>query len=118
MKSWHSVHYQKMICTSRWQRTRAAIMARDSHLCQDCKAAGIVRAAAEVHHIRPVDWSGFAAERERLMFDPANLVSLCSPCHRERHRQIGSTSRKAQAERDAKRDAMAYEDLFGVDPRG
>lgn len=118
MKPWHSLHYRQMISTGRWRQTRAAILARDSHLCQDCKAEGIIRAATEVHHIRPVDWSGIAAERERRMFDPMNLISLCSPCHRRRHREMGSSNRQQQAARAAERDEMAYRDLFDVDPRG
>ena len=49
-----------------WKKLRAAVLQRDAHACQLCG-----NDANEVDHIGAAD-----------NHDPANLRSLCSPCHR------------------------------------
>lgn len=61
-----------------WRKVRADVM-RDQPLCVDCEAAGRVRPAQEVHHVKSVK----SSPNDRL--DPANLVPLCVACHRRRH---------------------------------
>jgi 5-methylcytosine-specific restriction endonuclease McrA len=46
--------------------------------CADCRASGIARPATVVHHIRPVSRGG-------APYDPANLMSLCTEHHADRH---------------------------------
>lgn len=76
-----------------WNRTTAPlpyrILHRDKFICQDCgtfigytNEYGMnipIGIAAEVHHILPVSEGGSDHQ--------SNLISLCSDCHRERHRR-------------------------------
>lgn len=54
--------------TQRWQRVRAKQLARQP-LCETCD-----QPALEVHHI-------VARSAGGAVFDAANLMSLCRPCH-------------------------------------
>ena len=65
--------YREYLKTNAWQRKRYVVLKRDNWTCQECGAK-----ATEVHHLKyakyqigkePIDW----------------LVSLCSPCHRNKH---------------------------------
>jgi 5-methylcytosine-specific restriction protein A len=62
---------------ARWERYRAAYLCRHP-LCVECAAAGRVRAASVVDHVR--DHKGDTA----LFWDPANHRALCKPCHDRR----------------------------------
>jgi len=59
---------------SKWQKTRKAALARDSHLCQACLRAGMVTPATDVDHITPKYLGGTDA------LD--NLQCLCRECHK------------------------------------
>jgi len=48
-------------------------------MCQDCLTKGRAQAAAELHHIVPIDLD----RSKRLEFD--NLLPLCESCHADRH---------------------------------
>jgi len=50
----------------------------ENPLCVDCHSRGKVKPATEVHHLRKI------SEAPGLRLDPANLVSLCRACHRDR----------------------------------
>jgi hypothetical protein len=52
---------------------RAFVLARDGHQCRKCGRGQALHA----HHIVPT-WQGGSD-------DPANLVTLCAPCHAEWH---------------------------------
>tara|TARA_A100001015_G_C14797096_1_gene635404 strand:- start:60 stop:401 length:342 start_codon:yes stop_codon:yes gene_type:complete len=65
--------YREYLKSEAWQRKRYVVFKRDNWTCQECGAK-----ATEVHHLKyakyqigkePIDW----------------LVSLCSPCHRNKH---------------------------------
>lgn len=99
----HTQHYHKMINSGRWRKLRAACIARDRGLCQDCLAVGRVVRATEVHHIEPVEWAGTEGGRERRMFDAANLVCLCRDCHHARHRELQSGNAEARKLRQIER---------------
>ena len=58
---------------STWMAIRAEALARDCGLCQTCKAAGRLRLACQVDHIRELADGGTDALE--------NLQSLCEPCH-------------------------------------
>lgn len=85
--------YRKLITSPRWRETRAKKL-QSAPLCEDCKAAGLITAACEVHHIMPVEWQITPAKMEQAMFDQSNLASLCHECHVRRHKELGSHSRK------------------------
>ena len=57
-----------------YEKLRQEILRRDHWRCQDCGALRNL----EVHHIDPR--SGLGND------DESNLITLCSDCHRVRHR--------------------------------
>lgn len=59
---------------SKWQAMRLNHL-RDNPLCAHCLANNHYSAANEVDHITPL-WNG------GLEFNPNNLQSLCTPCHK------------------------------------
>lgn len=69
---------------ARYRRWRAAVLERDGRICQDCGRSG-----SHAHHL--VSW----AESSELRFDVENGVTLCPPCHAERHGGRGFTARWA-----------------------
>ena len=93
-----------LLHTKEWQGVdglRAQTL-RAHPLCEHCKRDGVVTAAVDVHHIKPVEDVGpyippgqpvpeevQKAMRQRC-FDPANVVALCIPCHIEVHRRMRS----------------------------
>jgi hypothetical protein len=56
-----------------WDRLRETILQRDEYLCVACRKTGVLTAARTVDHILPKSEGGSD--------DPANLQSLCKPCH-------------------------------------
>jgi len=69
--------------SGRWKRVRALKLAQDP-LCEDCRERGVVRPAAQVHHLEPV------VRRPELAFVMENLRSLCVPCHARREAGEGA----------------------------
>jgi 5-methylcytosine-specific restriction endonuclease McrA len=69
-----SNQYKNFIRSARWQRLRAQHLKRHP-LCVRCHAKGKVTLATEVHHIVK------CMDEPSLQMDPANLESLCAPCH-------------------------------------
>ena len=63
---------------SRWRKLSLTKRAANP-LCEDCERDGYVKAASEVHHDVPVSVD------PSKKYEWANLVSLCSACHRKRH---------------------------------
>lgn len=57
-----------------WGRLRIIVLKRDKYLCQPCLRLGRVTRATEVDHIVPKHLGGTD--------DPANLQSICNPCHK------------------------------------
>lgn len=107
----HRDFYRKMINSGRWRATRAMVLQRDRGLCVDCAACRRYTIATEVHHVRPVEWERTRGAMSQLMFDPANLVSLCHDCHRLRHAELASSDREKQKERAEIRLLQRYEEL-------
>lgn len=109
-------HYRKMINSARWQHLRRSVLSAHS-LCERCLAEGFVTPAHEVHHIRPVESAVTFAEKERLMFDPANLRALCHECHVRTHKEMGRR-REDIRKRNAEQTAHAIRRLFGGSKEG
>lgn len=61
-----------------WRKAREAHLAREP-LCRFCAAEGRVTAATDVDHVEP-----FRGIQDPMRLDPANLRSLCRPCHMAR----------------------------------
>ena len=76
--------YIKLIHTSRWLQLRRATITLHP-ICEQCREDGYITPSTEVHHIVPVESAVTYREKERLMYDPTNLRSLCHRCHVEIH---------------------------------
>lgn len=67
------------VYNSPWPRVRLAMLERDHYLCQ-LKGPKCKKIATEVDHI--IDWRNGGA-----WYEPANLRSVCRPCHNWRKSQ-------------------------------
>ena len=56
-------------------------------ICEECNKQGIVTPATDVHHIIPFLTGKTEQERWQLFLDDNNLMSLCSKCHHNIHKQ-------------------------------
>jgi 5-methylcytosine-specific restriction protein A len=104
-----SKKYAKFYNTTRWKRLRAAKVKADP-LCQRCLAKGIVKPVDEVHHRKPFDPD---APDYDLIFDFANLISLCYQCHREEQtplRRANDPNSKERILEDLRRREQAVRD--------
>ena len=76
---------QELYQSKRWKELRR-LMVQEYPLCQDCLKRGVLTPTEEVHHdISPFKKGLTPEEKERLAFDPKNLVCLCKECHIKRH---------------------------------
>lgn len=104
--------YRRLIHTERWLRLRRDKLTADP-VCERCMAEGRIAAATEVHHIVPVEDAVNEAEKERLMFDPTNLRSLCHACHQQEHVELGRSGVKLARRRAENQVRQAIDKLFG-----
>lgn len=93
--------YIKLIHAARWVRLRMLKLSQ-CPLCERCQAEGRVTAAAEVHHIRPVEEALTYADKEQRMYDPDNLRALCHRCHALTHQEMGRNTKDATRRRNDK----------------
>ena len=112
MRGGRSAEYRRLINSARWRRLRAEVLA-ESPLCPRCAQAGLVRSAAEVHHIVPVESGPTPAARERLAYSRTNLTALCRNCHAEVHREMLKGSAAETRRRAAEESAAFMERMFG-----
>lgn len=91
--------YQRLLNTKRWKELRAWKL-QQNPLCEMCQAEGYVRAAVDVHHIRPVESAHSVSEMEQLCYDiKGNTMSLCIPCHVKVHKEMGKNKKENVIER-------------------
>lgn len=90
--------YQRLLNTKRWKELRVWKL-QHNPLCEICKAEGYVRAAVDVHHIKPVESARTLMEMEQLCFDANNLQALCIPCHVRVHKEMGKNKKQNVIER-------------------
>lgn len=104
--------YIRMIHSSRWVILRRHVLT-EHPLCHDCAAKGETVVATEVHHITPVEHALTRGEKERLMFNPNNLVALCHSCHVARHVELGRSGSEAARRRNSEHTARFNARFFG-----
>lgn len=102
--------YMQLINSTAWRRLRNLHLSQHP-LCEECRRRGVVRAADEVHHIRPVETGRTPEEKRRLAYSPGNLRSLCKACHKETHR-IARKGTRAERETRARAEAEEFVKLF------
>ena len=103
--------YKKLINSVKWQRLRRAKLGANP-LCERCLEAGRVTAAAEVHHIVPVEFGGNMREKDGLAYDLHNLQSLCHACHVEVHRIMGLGGSKERAATKRETELAGFRNKF------
>lgn len=86
--------YIRMIHSLRWLYLRRDILTQHP-LCEMCEKESVIRPATEVHHHTPVEYGMNLAEKQRLMFNPANLRALCHECHVKVHTEMGRSGKVA-----------------------
>ncbi|MCC8071933.1 MAG: HNH endonuclease, partial [Bacteroidales bacterium] len=106
--------YQHLVNTRRWRKLRLAILT-ERPLCEICLRCGYYKSAQEVHHVKPISTARTADEAERLAYDPANLMALCTECHHEAHRLLDSNSRESRKKRKKMECREAIRKFFGDD---
>lgn len=104
--------YIKLIHTQRWLRLRRDKLTAQP-LCEECRKAGFVTAATEVHHRVPVEYGLSYWQKERLMFDAGNLVALCHDCHVKAHMEMGRGGKAATKRRNEAQISEAKARFFG-----
>lgn len=107
-----SEDYRKMINSARWVRLRRLVIG-EHPVCELCEQEGFVTASREVHHRVPVEDGATPADRERLMFNPANLEALCHRCHVRRHMELGRGGKAATKRRNNAQGASLDRLLYG-----
>ena len=76
---------QAVYNTRRWKELRK-LMVQEHPLCEDCLKRGVLTPSEEIHHLKSPFRKGLTPEeKDRLAYDPKNLVALCKECHIKRH---------------------------------
>nr|DAZ39092.1 MAG TPA: NinG recombination protein [Caudoviricetes sp.] len=77
-RHYHKTTTDKLRNTYRWQRKREQIRQDAHHMCEMCKAEGIITTKGlEIHHIIKL------SQAPDLLTDDDNLVCLCVPHHKQ-----------------------------------
>lgn len=106
--------YKKLINTTRWRKLRREVLTAHP-LCQRCQLEGRITAAAEVHHVRPVEEAIAYDDKQQRMYDPGNLRALCHDCHVKTHTELGRSGREITKRRNAELVAHTISRFFGDD---
>ena len=104
--------YNKLINCMRWRRLRNERLSRHP-LCEQCEKEGRLTYATEVHHITPVETGLTLADKERLAYNPSNLIALCHDCHVKAHKALLSYSKSETKRREKERLDDFKRFLFG-----
>jgi len=79
-----NLNHKAVYNSKRWRTMRIEKLKRDT-LCEICLKAGKLSSGVEVHHITPISTGKTIKEKQRLGFDPLNLMTLCQQCHKDQH---------------------------------
>lgn len=109
--------YTKLMSSVAWRITRNRHMARYP-LCERCNTQGRTTAATVVHHRIPIETGRSEAEKERLAYEPGNLMSLCGQCHRDIHMELAKGSREENEKRQRQRAESFVNRVTGATPGG
>ena len=88
--------------SEKWKKKREAILRRDHYQCQWCKRYGRITAATTVHHIKHVE------DRPDLVYEGANLISVCNDCHNKLHPEKAKRAAESGGSRPIREKAKYY----------
>ena len=74
----------KVYNSSIWRNLRD-VYRREHPLCEICAREGRTTAAAHIHHRVSFTNAESEEQRDRLAYDPKNLMSVCEKCHQLLH---------------------------------
>lgn len=82
-----SKHHDRIKNDPRWKAARVEVLDRDGYACTcpGCEACGTGCASTEqleIDHVVPL--AEVIDTAPELAFDPANLATLCRPCHQHK----------------------------------
>lgn len=72
-----------------WKKLRNSYIA-EHPLCEECMKKGKITPAEEVHHKIPFLSGSTYQEQINLAYDYNNLMSVCSKCHADLHKELNS----------------------------
>ena len=99
----HDPTYMRLVNCQKWRDLRTAYLAQHPR-CEDCAARGLIVAATEVHHVKPIETARSEAEARQLAYNStSNLRALCRECHHAVHRAMMSHSRESVQRREEAR---------------
>lgn len=75
---------QSVYRSALWRKLRRHKLETEP-LCEVCGIEGRVTAGEHVHHLRSFVGQTDAYERDRLAYDPKNLMTVCARCHARIH---------------------------------
>lgn len=70
---------QRIYAGSKWKALEQLVFKRDRGACRRCGKSHLGPRSLHAHHVAP--WAG----NPNLRFDPDNIITLCSGCHRWVH---------------------------------
>ena len=84
----------------RWRNLRR-LLVQEKPLCEDCLRRGVLTPTEECHHILSPFRKGLTPEeKDRLAYDPKNIVCLCKECHIKRHLKDMPMAKKLERYKD------------------
>lgn len=104
--------YRRNITSRRWLALRRKKLTAHP-LCEVCECEGLVVAASEVHHKRPVESAASQRDQKLLMYDYDNLMSVCHKCHVALHVELGSHTKETVKARQQGEARHAIARLYG-----
>ena len=69
-----------------WKNLRLHYL-MENPLCQMCLKDNKIKSGVEVHHILPISTGKTLFEKQRIAFDPDNLMSVCIEHHHKIHQK-------------------------------
>lgn len=85
--------YQHLIHSAAWIRLRKWKL-KEHPLCELCEQEGRTTLATEIHHVTPVEFAVNKDQKQELMYNAGNLMSLCHQCHVRIHTEMGRSGGK------------------------
>ena len=104
--------YDKLMHSKRWLLLRRQKLT-EHPTCELCEKEGRVTLASEVHHIQPIEDAFFSWQQEGLAYNYANLMAVCSSCHKKLHKEMGRSGKEYTKKKNEAHLAQFRKKFFG-----